>query len=49
MMDGGCARAFYQARVSVGVAVGILHVLDSCLQQCLCVKTHYGSLHDYIQ
>lgn len=36
--------------VSVHVAaVGSLHVLDLCLQQCLCVRMHYGPVHDYIQ
>lgn len=39
----------YQTWVSVWIAVGILHVLDLCLQRCLCVRMLYGSVHDYIQ
>lgn len=44
-----CVCVRYQAWVSVWLAVESLHVLDLCLQQCLCVRMHYGCVHDYIQ
>lgn len=47
MIDSECV--WYQSLVSVWLAVGSLHVLDLCLQQCLCVRMHYGPVHDCIQ
>lgn len=44
-----CVCVWNQAWVSIWVAAENLHVLDLCLQQCSCVRMHYGSVHEYIR